>query len=379
MHCSPQDTGINFNTKVPSYSQLFHLIFSRLSSAKSSVYTDPLRGFVDFLPPKQRAKRWVGADLCFVNSNYANAEALQGHRQIFDSSWYIALAGLGFQFSPHERAVIRILLDKEARILQTYASFLLQRGLIWNLRVESDPNKKYPLFMQNKLHSFDDNTHSEVALSIIRTENNSKTETEVSAEVATVRQFNFALNVHPLISKQIPKIEGVMEFGGEVTFSSKPVPHLTFISFAFRLHHIKQMPKVSSLAKLRMFYRPNNPTPTAIVAFSVTQKQITNQFSLGMLLNGLWSRIDEENSYLFRSLMLGVGGKYFDLKRGTLSFFVGLDESLQDDGRITMEKEFGVFLEKSLWPGVTTEITLNATKFFTGGYPTFRIAFGFER
>jgi hypothetical protein len=140
MHCSPQDTGINFNTKVPSYSQLFHLIFSRLSSAKSSVYTDPLRGFVDFLPPKQRAKRWVGADLCFVNSNYANAEALQGHRQIFDSSWYIALAGLGFQFSPHERAVIRILLDKEARILQTYASFLLQRGLIWNLRVESDPN-----------------------------------------------------------------------------------------------------------------------------------------------------------------------------------------------------------------------------------------------
>lgn len=46
MNTSFHDSGIHFNAKVPAYSQVFHLIFSRFVSAKSTFYSDLLRGII---------------------------------------------------------------------------------------------------------------------------------------------------------------------------------------------------------------------------------------------------------------------------------------------------------------------------------------------
>jgi hypothetical protein len=158
-------------------------------------------------------------------------------------------------------ALIRVLLDKDAHVFQTFTSLRLRRGLVWNFLVETDlivstqyhifffdsssvnghtftdfciQQKKSLLILQNKFHHFNDKTHSEITISIHSSNDDKRSQPEISAEFASVHQVNFALNVHPLISKQISKLEGVMELGSEVAFLHKNFPHLCFTSFGLR-------------------------------------------------------------------------------------------------------------------------------------------------
>jgi hypothetical protein len=94
--------------------------------------------------------------------------------------------------------------------------------------------KKSLLILQNKFHHFNDKIHSEITFSIYPSNSDKKSHSEISAEFAIVHQANFSLNVHPLISKQISKLEGVIEFGSEVTFLHRNLPHPCFASFGLR-------------------------------------------------------------------------------------------------------------------------------------------------
>jgi hypothetical protein len=89
--------------------------------------------------------------------------------------------------------------------------------------------------VQHTIHHFDDHQHSEFSLSVHSAEGNTEPPlTKYSLELSTLKQIEFEWNIHPILSKQISKLEGVMEVGGELVLSYKSQPRLEFGSIGIR-------------------------------------------------------------------------------------------------------------------------------------------------